>query len=110
MTQKQFPEIGSALPRLILSRIVGLLYAAACINPAIEFAKESPSRDFGDIRIFPDWEAGSHIGLTALAFGWAPPWTVPWSANLFLLAGWILLMCKKNTWRWVSAWLRPSLA
>jgi hypothetical protein len=89
------------MSRLAVSLVVGLLYAAACICPAIEFAKAPPPpppRDIGDIRIFGDLdpEAGTHIGLVALLVGWLPPWTMAWSANLCLLLGWILLLCRCN--------------
>ena len=36
------------------------------------------------------------LGVDILLTGWRPPLTVPWSANLLLLGGWILLLCRKN--------------
>lgn len=35
---------------------------------------------------------GSPQGMIALFPGWIPPYSIPWSANLLLLAGWLLLL------------------
>ena len=75
---------------------IAALYIAACVAPAIEFAPEAPSRDVGDLRFLPDYEGGPHSGIEALAFGWMPPWTAPWLANIALFIGWILLIRQKN--------------
>ena len=54
------------------------------------------------------------LGVDILLTGWRPPLTVPWSANLLLLGGWILLLCRKNAvalgfgiaaaWAGLSTW------
>jgi hypothetical protein len=75
---------------------IGALYVAACATPCVEFAGEPPARDVGDLRFFPDVQAGPQLGITALALGWSPPWTIPWTANAVLLVGAILLALKRN--------------
>ncbi len=42
------------------------------------------------------FSTGTVYGFTALMAGWAPPMTLPWSANLLLLAGWVLLLWREN--------------
>jgi hypothetical protein len=79
------------LALLALSLIVGGLYVAACVLPAVEYLPPT-TRDFGDITPY-----GSVPGIVALIFGIGSEAKVAWSANLFLLAGWILLLCRKDT-------------
>jgi hypothetical protein len=67
-----------------LSLVVGALYAVALFAPAIK--ADEGGRACTAIRLgtLPGWET--------LVFGWVPPLTIPWSANLLLLLGWILLL------------------
>src|SRR5262245_61533824 len=78
-------RIGS---HLAVSLIVGSLYVAACASPAIDWGAP---RDYGDIQLF----GRVHYGIVALVMGWVEP--LPWSANLLLVAGWILLLLKQDT-------------
>jgi hypothetical protein len=79
------------LALLALSLVVGGLYSVACIEPAVEYLPPA-TRDFGDITPY-----GSVPGIVALIFGAGSEARVAWSANLFLLTGWILLLCRKDT-------------
>jgi hypothetical protein len=75
-----------ALACVVVLLVIGSLYVAACACPAFE----------GDI---PGPMGPSHrvvSGAFALGNGWIPPWTLPWSGNIFLLAGLILLLCDKD--------------
>lgn len=40
---------------------------------------------------------GPISGFGALMWGWIPPLCVPWSANLVLIAGWIVYIRRKPT-------------
>src|SRR5262245_49489397 len=47
----------------------------------------------------PDAQSPEYIeaqGVEILLAGWPSPRIIPWSANILLLAGWILLLCNKN--------------
>ena len=54
------------------------------------------------------------LGVEILLTGWRTPLIIPWSANLLLLGGWILLLCRKNAvalgvgiaaaWAGLSTW------
>jgi hypothetical protein len=102
MGREQQPGGRGVGQRLIVSLVVGSLYVAGCASPAIEFvpappAPDSRPRDFGMIDIpRVRLEIGAHFGFVALVAGWQLPWTAPWSANVFLLAGWILLLLEKQ--------------
>jgi hypothetical protein len=101
MTRKRRLNVASFVARVYVSLVVATLYFAACVSPAVEWVDvPRVSRDFGDIQLFHNWETGSRIGLWALVFGWSPPWTIPWSANLLLVIGWVLLLLNKNTLAW----------
>src|SRR5262249_10235393 len=65
----------------------------------------------------PDAQGPEYIeaqGVEVLLAGWPPPRIIPWSANLLLLGGWILLLCRKNAvalgfgiaaaWAGLSTW------
>ena len=65
-----------------ISLIVGLLYVVACAIPAVDIGPG-------------DWWSGDALGVFALMVGWAPPLTIPWSANVLLLVGWIFLLRRK---------------
>jgi hypothetical protein len=84
--------------RLALALLVGSLYVAACACPAVEFTVVDVPRahDFGEIDVFPHLGLGPHTGLAALLCGWAGAWAFPWFANVFLLAGLILLLVRRN--------------
>ena len=96
--------------RWIALLAVAALYITSCATPAIEFAAERPATDFGDLRFLPDYEAGPQLGITALACGWAPPWTLPWLANVALLTGAIFLILRKNRWALGSGIVAALLA
>jgi hypothetical protein len=69
--------------------LLGLtLYLVACAVPVVYF-DDGPSGD--TIRF------GSPLGLTALALGWLPPFTVAWAANPVWLFGIIGLLRGKDT-------------
>src|SRR5262245_29068851 len=91
MDQKRRPGAATVLSRLAVTVAVGSLYVAACASPAIDY-KPPQARDFGDITPY-----GVVLGVVALLLGWVPPLTIPWSANLLLPAGWILLLCRRST-------------
>ena len=90
----------SAVPRLVVSLLVGALFIAACEFPAVEIVcpprDPQAARDFGDINPFPDLASGTHYGIVALMFGWGSPWVLPWFANVLLFIAWILLLFKRN--------------
>ena len=90
MDQKGRPGATTVLSRLAVTVVVGSLHVAACASPSIDY-KPPQSRDFGDITPY-----GVVLGIITLLLGWIPPLTIPWSANILLLAGWILLLCKRN--------------
>jgi hypothetical protein len=81
--------------RLALLLAVGALYLASCASPAVELTDVPRAHDFGEI--LPDPELGRYRGFAALALGFATPWYIPWSANVFFFSGWILLLLKKNS-------------
>jgi hypothetical protein len=62
-----------------------LLYARSCGLPAIYIDDGIPGADL-------DFKMGSPSGLEVLFVGWSGLHVVPWSANLFLLAGAICLL------------------
>jgi hypothetical protein len=96
MVQKQGPALARFIPLLVVSLIVASLYVTACACPAIEFEKRVP-RDYGDITLIPESWYNPLPGVGALVLGCVPPLIIPWSANLLLLVGWVLLLCNKNT-------------
>jgi hypothetical protein len=63
-----------------------VLYALSLITPV--------ANDGGGAA---DYRIGVMLGFLALALGWIPPSTVPWSANILVLIGWILLWRRKLT-------------
>src|SRR5262245_33864078 len=65
----------SIVTRLALSAIVGGLYIAACVTPAIDNPAPA-TRDFGDITPY-----GTVPGIVALLFGSMSETIVAWSAN-----------------------------
>src|SRR4051812_26174271 len=69
--------------------IVALLYAAACFTPAIRVDDGIPSSDL-------DFKLGTVPGLFILLLGWTGGNNgVPWSANVFLGGGLLLLALKR---------------
>ena len=61
-----------------------LLFAGACFLPCIDCGPEVRSSDPG----FPSLDSDWHFGLAILLFGWSGSNNgVPWSANVFWLAG-----------------------
>lgn len=59
------------------------LYGFACYAPAVRNMSE------------PSGPQPPISGLGTLIIGWFPPATIPWSANLMLLGGWISF-CRKR--------------
>jgi hypothetical protein len=105
MSQKQQYSASGFLSRSMVSLVVGLLYVAACACPAVKY------KDPGLVLINallvsvggkPDAQGPEYdevLGVEILLAGWRgwrPPLIIPWSANLLLLSGWILLLCRKN--------------
>ena len=54
-----------------------------------------------------DYRIGVMLGFLALAFGWIPPSTVPWSANILVLIGWVFFWRRKLT---VALWFGVAAA
>ena len=102
MSQKQQFGASSFLSRSMVSLVVGLLYVAACACPAVK-GKNLGLQLINGLLVSlggkPDAQGPEYIeaqGVEILLAGWRPPLTIPWSANLLLLGGWILLLCRKN--------------
>ena len=102
MSQKQQFGASSFLSRSMVSLVVGLLYVAACACPAVK-VKNAGLALINALLVSlggkPDAQGPEYeevLGVEILLAGWRPPLTVPWSANLLLLGGWILLLCRKN--------------
>jgi len=72
--------------RLRKAVIIGVwsLYALSLITPVLN--------DRGGAA---NYHAGLVPGFLALALGWIPPSTLPWSANILLLIGWVLFWRRK---------------
>jgi hypothetical protein len=79
-----------------------LLYVAACACPAVKEKNrglELINRLLVSLGGKPDAQGPEYTeaqGVEVLLAGWPPPRIIPWSANLLLLGGWILLLCRKN--------------
>ena len=76
----------SSSGRVLISALIWGLYIPACAMPAFNL------HDFGS----------RPPGVVALLYGWIPPYCIPWSANLLLVAGWIFLLCGRFK---TAAWL-----
>ena len=102
MSQKQQLGASSFLSRSMVSLVVGLLYVAACACPAVKEKNRGLQLINGLLVSLggkPDAQGPEYeevLGVEILLAGWRPPLTVPWSANLLLLGGWILLLGRKN--------------
>ena len=102
MSQKQQYGVSGFLSRSMVSLVVGLLYVAACACPAMKVKNlglELINALLVPLGGKPDAQGPEYeevLGVEILLAGWRPPLTVPWSANLLLLGGWILLLCRKN--------------
>jgi hypothetical protein len=66
--------------KTLVSLVIWALYFVACVLPVAD------SRS----------EYGLVTGFGALVWGWIPPRTIPWSANILLLVGWVLLLWGKD--------------
>jgi hypothetical protein len=66
--------------KTLVSLVIWVLYFVACVLPVAD------SRT----------EYGPVPGFVALVWGWIPPLTIPWSANILLLVGWVLLLWGKD--------------
>ena len=96
------PECTSALLRGLLSVAVWSLYAVAFFAPVLKADEGGHACTAIRLGTLPGWET--------LLFGWMPPLSIPWSANLLLLMGWIALLCgryRSALWLGVAAalWL-----
>lgn len=78
----------SAVARLLVSLVVWALFLAACMAPAVKV--DEGGHACTAIRL------GTLPGFVTLLLGCVPPLTVPWSANLLLVVGWVLLLCNKT--------------
>ena len=102
MSQTQQFSASRFLSRLMVSLVVGLLYVAACACPAVKFENRGLQLvNFLLVSVGgkPNAQGEEYIevlGVETLREGWPPPRIIPWSANILLLVGWILLLCKKN--------------
>ena len=102
MSQKQPLGASSFWSRSMGSLVVGLLYVAACACPAVKV--ENRGLELMNLVVVslggkPDVQGPEYIevlGVETLLAGWPPLRIIPWSANILLLVGWLLL-CKKNT-------------
>ena len=91
MDQNRQSALTAVLSRLAVTVVVGSLYVAACASPAIYY-RPPQNRDFGDITPY-----GVVLGIvTLLVGGMTPKLFIPWSANLLLVVGWILLWLRKT--------------
>ncbi len=72
---------------LLLLVPVLLLYGSACGLPAVQV--DEGGRACTALRL------GTLPGWMTLLVGWVPPLTLPWSANLLLPVGVILLLCRR---------------
>jgi len=102
MSQKQQFGASGFLSRSMVSLVVGLLYVAACACPAVK-VKNAGLALINALLVSlggkPDAQGPEYVevlGVEILLAGWRPPLTIPWSANLLLLGGWILLLGRKN--------------
>ena len=82
----------SALSRLVVTFLALPLYVMACCSPAMMARTISVNGRAAPIEMLSGW--------TVLGFGWLPPYTLAWSANILLLVALVLL--------WVG-WTRASL-
>ncbi len=84
------------------SLVVGLPYVAACARPAIKAKNaglELINASLASVGGKPDAQGPEYVevrGVEILLAGWRSPLIIPWSANLLLLGGWVLLLCRKN--------------
>lgn len=103
MSQKQQLGASSFLSRLMVSLVVGLLYVAACACPAVKVENPGPPIivnllvSLGAKLDVQGPEDAELLRVETLLEGWHRPLIIPWSANILLLIGWILLLCKRNT-------------
>jgi hypothetical protein len=72
----------------VVSLLSGLAYLAACRSPAVTYIMRYDDR-------------GAPVtdtvrGIQALLFGWLPPFTLAWSANLLLAVGWVLTLFRRT--------------
>ena len=102
MSQKQQFGASSVLSRSMVSLVVGLLYVAACACPAVK-VKNAGMALINALLVSlggkPDAQGPEYeevLGVEMLLAGWRSPLIIPWSANLLLLGGWILLLRRKN--------------
>src|SRR4051794_15442008 len=70
--------------------VILALYAAACATPTVYF--DEGGHACTAIHL------GTPPGIMALMFGWVPPYTVPWSANIALLGGVAKLVQGRSRW------------
>jgi hypothetical protein len=86
----KFTGPASAWLRGLLFVAVWSLYAVALFVPALKGRAPHHACTAPDLIGF-----GTAPGWQALLLGWMPIFCIPWSANLFLLVGSILLLCGR---------------
>ncbi len=102
MSLKQQLGASSFFSLSMVSLVVGLLYVAAYACPAVKEKNRGLEVINGLLVSLggkPDAQGPEYIeaqGVEVLLAGWRSPLIIPWSANLLLLSGWILLLCRKN--------------
>ena len=69
--------------------VVWSLYGIACLCPAIK-VDEGVRQGHGYDKL------GTVTGIATLLLGWSTEYCLPWSANIFLLAVWILFVRKRG--------------
>ena len=80
----------------VISAIAWSLFAIACACPALK--EKGPDPVHSELRADsgPMWGYQAlALGVLALAMRWLRLGFVPWLANIFFVAGWILLVRKK---------------
>lgn len=73
------PPAAEKLGRVVVVAVAAL-YVAACLLPVLN----APDGRAGSGHNLGKHPYGISDGWLALLFGWCPPYTIPWAANLFL--------------------------
>jgi hypothetical protein len=77
-------RMSSARLRKVVSVGVWTLYTLSLVTPVVN--------DRGGAA---NYHVGFVFGFLALGLGWIPPSTLPWSANLLLVIGWVFFWRKR---------------
>ncbi len=81
---------------LLVLACVLCLYVSACCERAIKV-------DEGRHGCM-SFRVGTLVGVGALLLGWMPPFCIPWSANVLLLAGVIALLLERYKMAIILSW------